>query len=93
MLQGGLRAEASWEVAARNAAGKRLPFLGVLKYRVNENGTRLTYLTPPVDLDAMPDGLYTGLRVELEVRSGRLRRIALTALVFEIRVTCSSRSA
>jgi len=77
--------EGYWEVDARNAEGKRLPFLGFLKYRVNENGTRLAYLTPPVDLGAMPDGLYTGLRAELEARSGRLRRIALTALVFEIR--------
>ena len=74
-----------WAVDARNAEGKRLPFLGFLKYRVNENGTRLPFLTPPVDLEAMPDGLYTGLRVELEVRSGRLRRIAPMALVFEIR--------
>lgn len=78
-------ADGRWEVTARNAEGKRLPFLGFLQYHVNENGTRLTVLTPPVDMEVLPDGLYTALRSELEVAGGSLRRVVLTAAVCEIR--------
>ena len=77
--------DARWELNARNAEGKPLPFLGFLKYHLNENGTRLSVLAPPVELDSMPDGLYTALRPETDIKHGHLQKIVLTAVVLEIR--------
>ena len=77
--------DARWEINARNAEGKPLPFLGFLKSHTNENGARLSVLTPPVELDTMPDGLYTALRTEIDIKQDRLQKIVLTAAVIEIR--------
>ena len=51
--------DAVWEVRARNHEDKPLPFLGTLDHYRNENGTRLSQILPAVDLESLPDGLYT----------------------------------
>lgn len=77
--------DARWALNARNAEGKPLPFLGFLKYHVNENGTRLSILTPAAELDSMPDGLYTALRPEIDLKQCHLQKIVLHAVILEIR--------
>ncbi len=47
-----------WSVAGKTGENRPLPFLGVVKRHQNENGTELTLLVPPLDLNSVRDGLY-----------------------------------
>lgn len=77
--------EARWQVSARNAEGKRVPFIGFIRTHVNENGTTLNVLVPSVDLNALPDGLYIALKADMTVKDGEVSRIVPTAMLHEIR--------
>ncbi len=74
-----------WEVKAQNAEGKSIPFVGVIRRYVNENGTELAVLVPPLDLQRAPDGLYLVIIPNVEIRDGSVSSIRPSAMLSEIR--------
>ncbi len=74
-----------WEVTAKNAEGKHIPFLGLVHTYLNENGNEMAVLVPPIDLQEVPDGLYTVIIPNVEARDGEIASVRPTALLFEVR--------
>jgi len=74
-----------WEVQAQNAKGKPIPFLGVIRRDVNEDGRKVTFLVPPIDLNKVPDGLYLIIAPNVQAEGGRITSIRPTGLLCEIR--------
>jgi len=77
--------DGAWRVAGRNAEGKPLPFLGVIRRYKNENGTELAEIVPPVDLRKVKDCLYFTIDPRIETRDGKVVAIRPMALVVEVR--------
>jgi len=74
-----------WNVTAENGEGKPLPFVGVVRRYVNENGTTLGVIVPKVDLRRMPDGLYIVIDPNVTLEAEKIVRIEPVAAVAEIR--------
>ena len=74
-----------WRVKAENGEGKPLPFIGVIRRYVNENGTTLGVLVPKIDLMVMPDGLYVVIDPGVTLEQGEIVRIEPIAAIAEIR--------
>ena len=77
--------DGAWRVEARNAEGKPLPFIGVVRTYTSENGDIQAVFVPPLDLDKAPDGLYIIVQPGIETQAGEVTVIRPTALLYEIR--------
>jgi hypothetical protein len=74
-----------WTLKARNSRGTPIPYVGVVRSYVDENGTHLSMLVPELNLDKAPDGLYFCIVPNITLKSGRVESICPTAVIFEIR--------
>lgn len=77
--------DACWEVAVRNGEGKYIPYLGIIRSYRSETGATLSVVVPPIELSAVPDGLYVALLPEVTREGGEVRAIVVTAVLCEIR--------
>ena len=82
--------QTQWDVKARNAEGKPLPFIGLIRRYTNENGTELATLvspaeTPPIDVSKLPDCLYVLIDPQIQMENGKLKSIRPAAVVREVR--------
>ena len=74
-----------WRVEAQNAEGKNIPFIGVIRKYVNENGNEVSVLVPELDLNRAPDGLYLTILPNVELRDSRVVCLRPDAVLCEIR--------
>jgi len=74
-----------WEVKASNDEGKTIPFIGVMRRYVNENGTPLAVVVPPLNLAKTPDNLYVVIDPNVTTENGKIKSVQPTALICEIR--------
>jgi len=69
-----------WRVRVQNAESKPVPFLGVV--RQSEKKSRIV---PSVDLEQLPDGLYSLIIPGVEKKSGQIVSVMPRLMVCEIR--------
>ena len=74
-----------WKVETWNSEGKTIPFIGVVRRYLNEQGTELSVVVPPLDLDKAPDGLYLVIDPNITVKDCKVQSIQPIALLTEIR--------
>ena len=82
--------QTQWDVKARNAEGKPIPFIGLIQRYTSENGTKLAKLAspgdvPPVDLGELPDCLYVLIDPQIQMEDGKLKSIQPVAFIREVR--------
>jgi len=74
-----------WEASGRNAEGKPIPFLGVLRRYRGESGAELAEIVPEVDLPALPDCLYLVIEPNVTLDGPSVKSIQPIALICEVR--------
>ena len=74
-----------WEVKARSGDGKPIPFVGVIRRYLNENGTQLAEIVPKVDQDKIPDCLCVVIDPNVKLDGGKVASIQPVAIIYEIR--------
>lgn len=77
--------DSRWEASARNGEGKPIPFLGIIRRYTGENGTELTEIIPPVDLDKLADCLYLVIDPSITTDGAAVKSIQPVAMVTEVR--------
>lgn len=77
--------EGRWSLHATNEEGVPIPFLGIERRNLNENGHLTSVLIPPVEMSELTDGLYFILWPNAQVQDGRLVALQPTAALCEIR--------
>ena len=77
--------DGTWCVKARNAEGKPIPFLGVLRRYRDNAGAESTMIVPRADEKKLQDCLYLVIDPNITTEGGKIKSVRPVAILCEIR--------
>ena len=73
-----------WEVEAKNADGREIPFVGPLASQSDENGELRYFLPKQADAQLLPDGMYVALWPRMTIVGGKAASAQPMAMLYQV---------